>query len=71
VTTTKKKGRARSALGRPPLPPEERATRRITVRLYADDDALLAQLCEQLEATEGEVIRRALQQLARRLRVSR
>jgi hypothetical protein len=66
-----KKTAARALMGRPPLPPEDRASRRVTVRLYADDESVLDKLCKKLDATEGEVIRKALQQLARQLRVRR
>jgi hypothetical protein len=48
------------------LPPEQRAVRRISVRLYPDDEKLLAKLCAKLDSSEGEIIRAALQLLARR-----
>lgn len=50
--------------GRKPLPPEKRAERRITVRLYETDSELLDRLCEQLGLSETAVIRRALHDLA-------
>jgi metal-responsive CopG/Arc/MetJ family transcriptional regulator len=47
--------------GRPSIPEELRAMRRISVRLYADDAAAFDALCEQLSLSESEVIRAALQ----------
>lgn len=50
--------------GRPKLPRDKRTARRVTVRLYEVDDALLRQLCSELGASETEVVRQALQSLA-------
>ena len=61
----KAKKAARNLGGRPPLPPEERTQRRITVRLYAEDEQLLDALVHKLDLSETEVIRRALALLAR------
>ncbi len=60
---------AKKARGRPKLASAERATRRVVARLYASDEQALAELCERLELNEVDVIRRALQELAKRLRV--
>jgi hypothetical protein len=51
---------------RPSLASATRTTRRATARLYAEDERALADLCEQLELGEGDVIRRALRELAKR-----
>ncbi len=63
--TSKRRKRAPGA-GRPALPPGKRADRRITVRLYAEDEALMIALCEALGMSEAEVMRHGLQELARR-----
>lgn len=52
-------------LGRPPLPPEERASRRISVRLYAAEEEMLHQLCEDFGKREGDIIRKAIRELAK------
>jgi hypothetical protein len=41
----------------------------VQARLYADDERALAKLCVQLALSEGEVIRRALHELAKQQRV--
>jgi Arc/MetJ-type ribon-helix-helix transcriptional regulator len=62
---TKKSQHKRGVMGRPPIPPELRTSRRVTVRLYRHDEQLLEQLCTKFDANEGEVIRTALRLLAR------
>lgn len=63
-TAGKRGGKRTPAGGRPPLAPEDRASRRISVRLYGEDTALLEQLCRKLEASETEIVRLAIAQLA-------
>jgi hypothetical protein len=48
------------------MPAELRAIRRISVRLYPDDEQLLDKLCAKLDGSEGEIIRAALKLLAKR-----
>jgi hypothetical protein len=55
--------------GRPALPRGERAARRITVRVRAADEKIIAQLCKRLDVGESELVRRALQALAARVLV--
>jgi hypothetical protein len=50
--------------GRPLLPKDKRTARRVVARLYPKDDALLRELCDALDVSEAEVIRRALHALA-------
>jgi DNA-binding phage protein len=47
------------------MPPELRTSRRVTVRLYRDDEQALELLCAKFETNEGEIIRTALRLLAR------
>lgn len=47
----------------------DRATRRVVARLYPADEETLDELCARLELSEVEVVRKALHELARQLRV--
>jgi hypothetical protein len=51
-------------IGRPPIPDELRAQRRISVRLYPEDAEAFDALCDELSLSESEVIRAALQLFA-------
>jgi hypothetical protein len=53
--------------GRPSLPKERRATRRVTLRVRPQDAALLATLCERFELRQCELVRRAIRELAEEL----
>jgi hypothetical protein len=71
MAKAKARKKARNLGGRPPLPPEQRASRRISVRLYAEDDELLGNLCKQLDLSETEVIRRAIALFGRQHNIKR
>jgi len=68
ASTSKKQVRKRApGGGRKPLPPEARTQHRMTVRLYADEYAIVVALCARLGISEGELIRRAVRVLAEQL----
>lgn len=54
--------------GRKPVAAEDHSVRQIVCRLFAEDDADLTFLCNALDAPESEVVRRAIRDLAAKLR---